>query len=204
MGSNFGVTSTGVLYASNADISGTITADKGFIGGWTIGSGYIQGGSTTLYSSGKIDAGDTTISSSGKLTANNADIEGKIVADDGEIGGWTITKTKLKSGDMSISSENGITFGDFTLDSDGVITTESIYLTNRGGGLDVDGVIKMGYAVDNSGFNNSYLSAVYGGTRYYGKTRSIGCSFGLDVIKYLNFVHGIFVGASDSAWFSTD
>ena len=37
IGSNFGVTNSGVLYCSNAIISGQVTATKGTIGGWIIG-----------------------------------------------------------------------------------------------------------------------------------------------------------------------
>ena len=40
-GANFGVTKTGKLYAAEAEISGKITATRGNIGGWEIGSTYL-------------------------------------------------------------------------------------------------------------------------------------------------------------------
>lgn len=42
IGSNFGVSNTGVLYAASADITGKFTATSGEIGGWTINSNSIS------------------------------------------------------------------------------------------------------------------------------------------------------------------
>lgn len=39
---NFGVTTEGKLHAKNAELSGSITATSGYIGGWSIGTGYID------------------------------------------------------------------------------------------------------------------------------------------------------------------
>lgn len=52
--SNFNVKANGNITASNALLSGTITATAGFIGGWTIGSTTLQGGNVILDASGKI------------------------------------------------------------------------------------------------------------------------------------------------------
>lgn len=52
--SNFNVKANGNITASNALLSGTITATAGFIGGWTIGSTTLTGGSIVLDSTGKI------------------------------------------------------------------------------------------------------------------------------------------------------
>ena len=52
VGSNFGVTSDGSLYANNAKLSGDITANAGHIGGWEICDGYLEGMSHYIRSSG--------------------------------------------------------------------------------------------------------------------------------------------------------
>lgn len=49
-GSNFGVTTAGAFYASDAYIKGKIEASSGSIGGWNIGTKTIQSGSNTLHS----------------------------------------------------------------------------------------------------------------------------------------------------------
>lgn len=74
----FYVTPGGYLYSSNANISGTISADGGEIGGWTIGSNYLQGGNTTLHASGTIETntfaiknGSRSIGELGNITGND-------------------------------------------------------------------------------------------------------------------------------------
>lgn len=118
-GAPFRVTQAGKLYATDADISGKITAKDGTIAGYNIGSGgcynnaiykrvsnntsdYEVGmkatnGATDLafYVKESIDdwaTNDTTfyIRNNGELYCSNADITGKITASSGEIGGWNI------------------------------------------------------------------------------------------------------------------
>ena len=53
----FRVATDGTLYATGANLSGTITAQGGSIGGWTINPGNIASGGTEIYSTGKIKIG---------------------------------------------------------------------------------------------------------------------------------------------------
>lgn len=99
----FRVTPAGALVASNATITGSITATTGAIGGWTIGASSLTGGNATLHSSGylllgtsndiaRIDAADATyrlwighataasapfrVTKAGALTATSATVTG--------------------------------------------------------------------------------------------------------------------------------
>ena len=80
---SFRVTQSGKLYATGATITGNITANTisavtGSIGGWKIGTNFLSGGVTKLYSSGLI-------------------VTNKLQASGGKIGGWTISSTKISS-----------------------------------------------------------------------------------------------------------
>ena len=93
--SYFYVTSSGEMQCKNATINGSIYADDGEIGGWTISSNRISGGRTTLYSNGRIVCDD--------FESDNVDISGDINAttltcDNGEIGGWIISESGLENG----------------------------------------------------------------------------------------------------------
>ena len=120
----FCITKTGTLRATNAIISGNITAIDGLIGGWTLdSSGLMHAGSTTSYIA--LDprqnatsypyfmwAGDTNpetydqanntytyapfrVSKAGVLYADGAVISGDITATTGTIGGWTVDSDGL-------------------------------------------------------------------------------------------------------------
>ncbi len=94
-GENFGVTKTGILYASGVNISGKITATSGTIGG-------------------------CSISSSGKLTIPAANITGTLKSN--QIAAGAITADKIKIGDFTNYSDLDINtyekYG-FTLVADG-------------------------------------------------------------------------------------
>lgn len=95
----FSVTKWGALLASNATITGTITANGGSIAGWTIAEGHLYTGSGTgrtglrpvdfpFYAGGEDPAqAQFRVSSSGVLTANEAYITGTINAGAGDITG---------------------------------------------------------------------------------------------------------------------
>lgn len=101
----FRVTTAGALTATNATITGTVTASAGAIGGWTVGASSLTGGNATLHSSGylllgttndivRVDAADATyrlwignataasapfrVTKAGALTASNATITGTV------------------------------------------------------------------------------------------------------------------------------
>ena len=98
--SYFYVTSTGEMNCRNAVVNGTITADKGAIGGWTITTSGLQNSSGTIrLSTSSLQVGDNfSVSSSGRLTAKNANITGQITADSGRIGGWRISEDYIRAG----------------------------------------------------------------------------------------------------------
>lgn len=111
-GSKFGVTTSGDLYASNANISGIVTSENGKIGGFTISQYNIKGTNVGLGCASGHDyafwAGNSMGSSApfrvdhdGTLTATNASITGTITSDNitatgGTIGGWVITSDDIQ------------------------------------------------------------------------------------------------------------
>ena len=113
-GSKFGVTTSGDLYASNANISGIVTSENGKIGGFTISQYNIKGTNVGLGCASGHDyafwAGASTGESSpfhvghnGALYASNATITGSITTENltatgGKIGKYTITDQWLTSG----------------------------------------------------------------------------------------------------------
>ena len=82
----------GVLYAGDARIRGSISADTGYIGGSIISGGSIQ--SSLLAEDGtplfKLD-GNT-----GFFLASNADVRGRVTVDEGRIGGFNIKDNMLE------------------------------------------------------------------------------------------------------------
>lgn len=98
---NFGVDGEGKLYATAANISGTITADGGKIGNWLIGSDLRsdEEGEIILDPNGTAQIEDKAtglvfkagnnfgVDKTGKLYATDANISGKIVATEGSFSG---------------------------------------------------------------------------------------------------------------------
>lgn len=116
--------SNGNLIATNANLSGEITATNGSIAGWTIisnkmyttGSGKYTGigkyGSAYAFWAGATsnDNGNSAVfkvSHTGKLTATDADITGTITATNGKIGRYDITSTYLMTNSGSNASGIG-------------------------------------------------------------------------------------------------
>lgn len=136
----FSVTRAGVLKATGADISGTITATSGKIGKWTVEmSGLMYSGagntyvaldsSTTSFTDYVIWAGSSTASSApfsvtrgGILSATGVKISGTITA-------TTLTATSGKIGNWTIS-DGAISNGNTTLTSTGILNATSASLTN--------------------------------------------------------------------------
>ena len=170
VGSNFSVTSNGILTASGASISGTITATSGTIGGWTIGTSSIHAGSTYLYSNGQIVATNANIS--GTITATT------LTCNSGTIGGWTI-------GNNSISATGY--WGTTTLYSTGEI--ECDYLNASGGSvggwtINSSSLSAGSTTLNSSGIIEAEYYEVYDGFSYLGRIGYIkpesGDAFGLD------------------------
>lgn len=133
IGSKFGVKNDGTVYASNADISGAITANSGKIGGWSIGtdtnkslyySNSTPGASTNNLvlspSSAKntnaiggsaanltwfISAGQAFgVTTAGKLYATGVNISGEIIADSGKIGGLILEESSIHSNEKTLNN----------------------------------------------------------------------------------------------------
>ena len=92
--------------------SGAIKATSGTVGGWTLGANTLSSGSGSSYVAldsssgtyalwaGAASAADApfAVTKAGKLYASGAEISGKLTADTGKIGGWTIGTNRLSSG----------------------------------------------------------------------------------------------------------
>ena len=111
-GQNFGVTVTGKLFASSAEISGKIITTEAEIGGFTIDENHIRHGSTSGTNSGDVTLSSKIftrsingvshtnlhlaigakfgVTANGVIYANDAHIAGTIEASAGKIGAWDI------------------------------------------------------------------------------------------------------------------
>lgn len=121
--SYFKVLTDGSIEATNAVISGKITATSGEIGGWKVDTGKLYSGSganrvalSTSDATYAIWAGNETAANApfrvgkngslfasnaeitGKIVSTNADITGKITSSSGSIGGWTLATGYMYSG----------------------------------------------------------------------------------------------------------
>lgn len=105
---NFSVDSTGKLKASNVDLTGKITAEEGFLGGWSISKGGITYDSTNytvhvltgtnnnkdflVVHDKATDTWPFFVRADGTFVATKASITGAISATSGTIGGITLDK----------------------------------------------------------------------------------------------------------------
>ena len=125
----FGVTKTGALYASNAHITGSVTATSGAIGSFTLDSTYLQSSDKTVGLSATASdwafwAGGTNtnnakfrVNRAGQLWATSATITGNITATSGRIGNCSIENGTLNitnaSSNYAVFEGNGKTNGYF-------------------------------------------------------------------------------------------
>ncbi len=124
----FRITESGAVVATNATISGSITATAGSIGGFTIGADYIRdagdsfglastvtGGDDTRFWAGAAFASRATapfrVTEAGAVVATNATISGSITATTGSIGGWVIGATTLSGTNAVLSSAGSLVLG---------------------------------------------------------------------------------------------
>lgn len=140
----FYVTYDGKLSATGATISGTITANQGKIGAWTIDGGAI-----------KSTRAGTYLGADGYIYADEAYLTG------GQIGGWSIGTTTL-------------TGGATTLNSNGIISTDYFVITGYGSigaiqswssGATILGIKSssgQSVAIEASGAGNAYLRSQNG------------------------------------------
>ena len=134
-GGNTSLTTTGILHAKDAILSGTMTASAGTIGGWALSSTALTGGDSTLHSTGYLNLGTgddivklSSVDATYRIWAGNATAAsapfsvskaGAIVASTGTIGGWTTSSVGFISPDSKVGLSstnnkiyiNGSTFG---------------------------------------------------------------------------------------------
>ena len=129
IGDNFGVTSSGKLYAKEGNFNGTITSTEGKIGNWKISSNgliydvddndiyfYISPGQYNHLMRAYSKTTDTTyfrVSKNGKLYANEADITGTLTATNLILKGNATVDAAKVTGTLSAAkiSANNITSG---------------------------------------------------------------------------------------------
>ena len=184
---SFEVTNEGILTANGADIQGTIKATSGEIGGFTIGESAIYNMITTfddelpkgvyLGVDGIKLGKHFKVDDSGKLNASEVDLDGKITATSGEIGGFTIKDYYMYNGKVTdftteyeqettgiFLGNDGIRIGanykidpkgdssvgtNYGLSSDGILTAAS---ANISGTIEAEsGFIGQKYELDESG-----------------------------------------------------
>ena len=114
IGTGFGVTSAGRLYATGAVVSGKVSATSGTIGGWTIASRKLSAGgngsgllpvvvqvptktTSTVFAVGGLDNHSNYQDTKTRKFYVRAD--GYVYASSGKIGGWTINATSITSAD---------------------------------------------------------------------------------------------------------
>ena len=129
IGDNFKVVESGALTAKSANITGTITAKEGSIGGYTIGEHKLTATNVGMCSNSSVEwafwaganngvdapfhvghngylyASNATIT--GNITATSGSFTGTITAKQGEIGGFTINETTLKGTNVGLCSSTG-------------------------------------------------------------------------------------------------
>lgn len=151
-GANFGVTSSGALYANSAHISGEITATSGTIGGASITNGKLTVPAATV--SGELTA--ATINGS-KITANS------ITA--GQIAASAITADELAA--------DAVTAAKINVDNLSAISASMGTLTS--------GTISYGTVGSNSSFylSSSDTSATIAGASRTGLRLTVGSNFGV-------------------------
>lgn len=141
---NFAIDDKGNAYfKGNGEFEGSITANKGYIGGiggFTIEAGKLYSGMDSLpeqptsISKDKnvyigtdgiaLGSGNFRVDSNGKLYANSGTFSGTIYADGGTIGGWSISANSLSNRDGSISlNPDGLKLGNqLNIDNQGNAT----------------------------------------------------------------------------------
>lgn len=152
---NFNVTPTGNISATNANISGIITSGSGAIGGWLIDSNSLYSGTKTTSGSYTTSTGQMTIGSDGHISANKfrvnsdgslfatgANINGAVTATtltastSGTIGGWKISSSGITSANdlVTMSSSGNFSIGTSSTDKATITSTGDFTVIGNGGG----------------------------------------------------------------------
>jgi len=130
------ISHAGVLTATGAVISGTLTATAGFIGGWTINTTSITDTAGTVGLSSAITVGDDIRFWAGHATPASAPFKvteaGVLTATSGTIGGWTLGSTSLTGTGVTLSSTGDAYLAIGTTPPTGVSTGTGIFINKTG------------------------------------------------------------------------
>jgi hypothetical protein len=143
LGTNFGVSNSGVLYATNANITGkinatTIKANDGSIGGWSIGTTSLSSTNVTLSSASGTTSKAINVNGGTFYVQNN----GYMYASSGLIGGWNINGSTLSGGGVTLNSNAGSISGTgFTLNSSGASITQGTITLGSGFSVTSAGIL---------------------------------------------------------------
>lgn len=140
----FYVTYDGKLSATGATISGTVTAEQGKIGAWTIDNGAI-----------KSTRAGTYLGADGYIYADEAYLTG------GQIGGWSIGTTTLTGGATTLNSSGIISTSYFVINDYGSIGA----IQSWSSGATILGIKSssgQSVAIEASGIGNAYLRSQNG------------------------------------------
>lgn len=111
----FRVTQAGALTATNATITGSITATTGAIGGWSIGTYTITADSGAVGLNSEATAGTDWRLWAGDATPGSApfrvDESGNLVASAGTVGGWTLSASDFTGGNATLHSSGYLLLG---------------------------------------------------------------------------------------------
>ena len=200
-GSKFGVTTNGDLYASNANISGTITSEKGKIGKYTItgtslwtgdGSTCSGIGGNQAFWAGSDSSNDAAfrVSYSGELVATNANITGTINTNDitatsGTIGSFKLDSTYLQSSDKTVGLS--ASSSDLAFWAGGSSATTAKFRVTRAGQLYTRNITAIGGKIGGWTIIDSALSKNL--TQLYSSDE--GTYLGLDGIRINDSNYGI-------------
>ena len=134
----FKVSADGILEATGANISGTITATEGTIGNWSISSGALTSGATTLESSGGINVNNNFIvDSSGNVTLSSVTLQnengGTTRANLGDYPLWKTWHHTIKSWTVAGDSVTIVTTGgDINFNKATVASIKGSYVSDSG------------------------------------------------------------------------
>lgn len=188
LGYKFGVTKEGIVWAKDAQISGTITANTGHIGSWEISDYKLVGyninkdsicvglcstpgqsfpafwaGGTGKYVSQSNYNAKFWVTHDGDLTANNATIKGKIITSDDSnqtlVGNWRITSNGVLVGTRKISENSNQQT--FLLNPNSSYSRTAIAIGTPSNNSNVDGT-KAVFFVDHEGHMRADSAEIIG------------------------------------------
>ena len=137
---------TGLITATDVDLTGTITATSGAIGGWNITANQIEAGTAATHlelnpTEGIWMGADSlvnapfSVTNTGVLVATDVDLTGTITATAGDIGGWIVDANSIDSPDGRVTldaTNNRIQVQNATglnytrMDADGITGVDSV------------------------------------------------------------------------------